>query len=168
MKISYKRLTFSLSARQLSLLKHRMRYVRAAGGIVCDSDGQMLIIKRNNRWDLPKGKVEANESLVQAAMREVEEETGIKVKDGIFFLKTYHLYQWGTLVKTANYPKGWHLKQTTWFLFTTDQSHPIGKPQTEEGITDIMWFPPHQWYRSLIHSYGTMKTIAKTWRQYTT
>ena len=48
-----------------------------AGGVVTDEEGRVLWIQRNDKWDLPKGKLEAGESLEEAAIREVEEETGI-------------------------------------------------------------------------------------------
>ena len=82
MKVSYKYHTFNIPLRWLRCLKRRMRWVRAAGGIVTDEAGRMLLIRRNGRWDLPKGKVEAGETLLQAALREVEEETGVRVERG--------------------------------------------------------------------------------------
>lgn len=78
MRLSYKYHTFNIPLWLLRLLKRHTHYVRAAGGIVTAPDGTMLLILRNGRWDLAKGKVEAGETLLQAALREVEEETGIK------------------------------------------------------------------------------------------
>ena len=77
MKLSYKYHTFNIPLRLLLLLKRHIVFVRAAGGIVSAPDGRMLLILRNGRWDLPKGKVEPGETLLQAALREVQEETGI-------------------------------------------------------------------------------------------
>ena len=71
MKVSYKYHTFDLPLRWLRCLKRRMRWVRAAGCVVHDDAGNMLLILRNGRWDLPKGKVESGETLLQAALREV-------------------------------------------------------------------------------------------------
>ena len=51
--------------------------IEAAGGIVQNDQKQMLFIYRLNKWDLPKGKVEKGENFEQAAIREVEEETGV-------------------------------------------------------------------------------------------
>ncbi len=168
MKLSYKHHTISLTPHQLECVKRHMRWVRAAGGVVSDQNGDMLLIERNNRWDLPKGKVEKGETLLKAALREVEEETGIKTECGPMLLKTYHIYKWGALVKTAGFPKGWHLKQTSWFCLKAVGNHPSGKPQDEEGITNVVWVSPEEWYRRLQHSYGTMKTIANKWHQSTT
>ena len=54
------------------------RFIEAAGGLVFNSDGEFLVIKRNHIWDLPKGKLEAEENFENAALREVEEEVGLK------------------------------------------------------------------------------------------
>jgi len=53
-------------------------YIDAAGGLVMRSDGKFLVMKRDGLWDLPKGKLETGESVESAALREVEEETGLK------------------------------------------------------------------------------------------
>lgn len=156
MKLSYKYCTFNVPLWLLRLLKRRMRWVRAAGCIIeDDKTGNYLLIRRNDRWDLPKGKVEAGETLLKAAARESNEETGLDIlapHNQVPF-KTYHIY---------NLYGGWHLKQTSWFKgycgVNTD-----GKPQQEEGITEVAWVAPDEWRKRLSCSYGTMKTIAKRW-----
>lgn len=156
MKLSYKYCTFNVPLCFLRLLKRRMRWVRAAGCIVeDDKTGQYLLIRRNNRWDLPKGKVEAGETLLKAAARESNEETGLDVfaAHNQVPLKTYHIY---------NLYGGWHLKQTSWFKGCCG-SETNGKPQQEEGITEVVWVSPEEWRKRLMHSYGTMKTIATEW-----
>ena len=154
MKLSYKFHTFNVPLWLLRLLKRRMRYVRAAGGIVTAPDGTMLLILRNGRWDLAKGKVEAGETLLQAALREVEEETGIApAASGTTPVKTYHLF---------NLYGGWHLKQTSWFPMTAEKQ--AVNPQQEEGSTDGCWVTPDEWQRRLSHSYGTLRTLANQWK----
>lgn len=153
MKLSYKYYTFHVPLCFLLWLKRRMRWVRAAGGIVEDADGRRLLILRNGRYDLPKGKVEDGETLQQAALREVQEETGVSpLTAGRLALKTYHVY---------NLYGGWHLKQTSWFKMTAEGSEPATNPQREEGITDCLWVDCEDWRRKLKHSYGTMRAIAK-------
>ncbi len=178
MKLSYKYYTFHVPLCFLLWLKRRMRWVRAAGGIVEDADGRRLLILRNGRYDLPKGKVEDGETLQQAALREVQEETGLSVlsvQRSVFSeatqsggsqlntkhltlntnhypLKTYHVY---------NLYGGWHLKQTSWFKMTAEGFEPATNPQREEGITDCLWVDCEDWRRKLKHSYGTMRAIAK-------
>lgn len=157
MRLSYKYHTWDVPLQLLRLLKRRMRWVRAAGCVVHDDAGNMLLILRNGRWDLPKGKVELGETLLQAALRESEEETGIKVQpstDRQAPVKTYHIF---------NLYGGWHLKQTSWFDGHAEGIKPEGKPQNEEGITAIEWVDSGTWHRRLEGSYGTLKTLSKAW-----
>lgn len=161
MKLSYKHRTADVPLGVLRCLKRSMRWVRAAGCIVSDEADNMLLISRNGRWDLPKGKVEPGETLHQAALRETAEETGVECLDesSSLIIKTYHIY---------NLYGGWHLKQTSWFSAKAAGVKPEGKPQGEEGIAEVVWVTPDEWHRRLMHSYGTMKTIARQWQQSTT
>lgn len=153
MKLSYKYFTFHVPLCFLRFLKRRMRWVRAAGGIVEADEGRRLLILRNGRYDLPKGKVEAGETLAQAALREVQEETGVSpLYGGRLVAKTYHIY---------NLYGGWHLKQTSWFKMSTEGFEPATHPQREEGITACRWTDYNDWCRKLRHSYGTMRTLSK-------
>ncbi len=159
MKLSYKYHTWEVPLCLLRCLKRRMRWVRAAGCVVHDEAGNMLLIQRNGRWDLPKGKVEPGETLLQAALREVEEETGITPLPATRYplpTKTYHIF---------NLYGGWHLKQTSWFAARTVGVMPEGTPQGEEGIAEVVWVKPDEWYRRLQGSYGTLKTLATKWMQ---
>ena len=110
--------------------KKKFPIVEAAGGLVKRTDNKLLFIFRNNKWDLPKGGVEKKELIIDAAKREVTEETG--VADIIVEKKiseTYHIFKKG---------KRFRLKKTYWFKMSTTY---IGKtkPQTEEGIEKIKW-----------------------------
>ncbi len=67
--------------------------IEAGGGVVLNDRGEFLVILRNGIWDLPKGKLEKGEDFATAAMREVEEETGLhglKMLDPLS--STYHTY----------------------------------------------------------------------------
>jgi 8-oxo-dGTP diphosphatase len=57
--------------------------IRAAGGLVVRG-GRVLVVHRprHDDWSLPKGKLEAGETWEQAALREVEEETGLACELG--------------------------------------------------------------------------------------
>ena len=164
MILSYKYHTFNLPLWLLRLLKRHTVYVRAAGGIITAHDGTMLLIQRNGRWDLAKGKVEPGETLLQDALREVQEETGINplnTKHLNYPIKTYHLFRAPRAWYSGPNPPAhrWHLKQTSWFPMTA-QKQPVN-PQQEEGITGGEWVAPNEWHRRLQSSYGTLRTLSK-------
>lgn len=110
--------------------KGQFEFVQAAGGLVFNAKGEALFIYRLEKWDLPKGKVEENESITDGALREVEEEcciTDLVLGDRI--CTTWHTYiQKGEPI----------LKATEWF-----QMKYLGTiaptPQLTEGITDARW-----------------------------
>lgn len=110
---------------------HMFRVVEAAGGIVSNKEGKILFIHRLGKWDLPKGKIEKDESLEQAALREVEEETALQeliLEE--FVNNTFHVY------KERNGDR--ILKTTYWFKMSyVGEKDPV--PQTEEGITEVSW-----------------------------
>lgn len=136
----------------VAYLMANYRFVKAAGGLVQAPDGSRLLIHREGCWDIPKGLVEAGESLKQAAVREVMEETGLQqVTPGRIITKTYHIY---------NKYGGWHLKQTTWFGMTTNhKSHTL--PQTEEGITQAVWLSPEVCKEHLSQSFASLRLMSQ-------
>jgi hypothetical protein len=104
--------------------------VEAAGGLVEHKNGKILFIYRNNKWDLPKGKIEKREVIIDAAIREVMEETG--VADLVVnkpLSTTYHIYRAS---------KQFKLKKTYWFLMKSGYSAPL-TPQIEENIQMAVW-----------------------------
>jgi len=110
--------------------KKKFPIVEAAGGLVERTDNKLLFIFRNNKWDLPKGGVEKKELIIEAAQREVTEETG--VSDLIVqkqLSETFHIFKKG---------KRFRLKKTYWFKMSTSY---MGEtvPQIEEGIKKIEW-----------------------------
>jgi len=103
----------------------------AAGGLVENSVGEWLFIYRFGKWDLPKGKLEKRETPEQAALREVEEETGLHNIALISQLPlTYHTYYH----KTRKI-----LKRTFWYKMQYPGNE-IPVPQLSEDITDAQWF----------------------------
>ena len=75
-------------------LKKKLPVVKAAGGLVYNHKQEILFIYRNSKWDLPKGGIEKGETKEEAAIREVEEETGVQnleIRD--FITKTYHVFK---------------------------------------------------------------------------
>ncbi|MCA1751883.1 MAG: NUDIX hydrolase [Flavobacteriales bacterium] len=108
--------------------------IEAAGGLVFNEEGEVLFIHRFGKWDLPKGKREANESVPDCALREVEEECGIShLNLGEPLPDTYHTYS----IEGVR-----HLKRTYWFDMHTVKQNLT--PQTEEGITAARWMSPSE------------------------
>ncbi len=104
--------------------------IQAAGGLVVNEKKQLLMIFRRGNWDLPKGKLDTGESLQECAVREVEEETGLKnVKLNSPLLVTYHTYHEGTR---------FILKESHWYTMKV-KGEQLLVPQTEEGILEIKW-----------------------------
>jgi len=111
--------------------KKFFRIIEAAGGIVKNSKDEILFIKRLGKWDLPKGKMEKGESREESAIREIEEETGLKEVELLNFINTtYHIYIERNGDKV--------LKYTHWFAMSFD-GEDTSKPQIEEGITEVAW-----------------------------
>ena len=54
--------------------------IKTSGGIVIKDD-KILFIRKNNRWDLPKGKLEKGVNSRDTAIVEIAEETGLQTKD---------------------------------------------------------------------------------------
>ncbi len=141
-----KNITFNCSKNEWKqFLQEEKNVISAAGGIVENESKEILFIFRRNKWDLPKGKIEPNESIEDAAIREVKEETGLQKLNIINPLPTtYHLY------KERN--QQWIIKQTHWFLMQSN-SQQILTPQAEEDITKIEWCNATQQTEKLKNSY---------------
>lgn len=110
--------------------------IPAAGGLVKDQQNRFLFIKRLGVWDLPKGKIETGESPEVAAVREVEEECGIRQLNVIRQLdSTFHIYRSPFLPKSKNLV----LKETKWFLMEYSGTE-LPVPEVEEDIEEVAWF----------------------------
>ncbi len=122
--------------------------IEAAGGIVCWEE-QVLWIKRNGKWDLPKGKIEQNESKKKAALREVSEECGIRATLKNKIGKTWHAYRLG---------EEFVLKCTHWYDMESAENQNL-IAQTEEGITEVAWFSLTESEKIARESYASIRLI---------
>ncbi|TPN84582.1 NUDIX hydrolase [Aquimarina algicola] len=135
------------------LLEHlytKLPVVIAGGGKVYNANKQILFIRRNGKWDLPKGKAEKKEDMETAAIREVEEETGVKGLEITKFLyRTYHVFK-----RNGEF----RLKVTYWFEMTTDYDGEL-IPQTNEGITKVKWKNKRKAKKALLDSYANIRQL---------
>lgn len=133
-------------------LRAKFKYVEAAGGVVTNLSGELLMIQLRGRWDLPKGHVESGESSRAAALREVEEETGIRaeVVDDEPLAYTYHTY---------NTYGEWELKQTTWWAMRSKGGEL--KAQSEEGIAQVEWCERSTLGERIKTTYPTIKSLVE-------
>lgn len=128
------------------------RVAQAAGGLVRDSAGRVLMIYRNGRWDLPKGHREGAESMEHCALREVEEECGVStLQIGELICMTRHIYC---------LDGEWVLKECYWYAMSCANCGKL-KPQTEEGIERVEWFDEAQVSEALKNTYKTIAEVFK-------
>jgi len=124
----------------------KYKTVQAAGGVVINNKNQVLFIFRNGFWDLPKGKVEDEEAISIAAIREVEEECGIKPTLISKLLVTYHTYD--TYGENC-------IKPTHWYLMQYDGAEEL-LPQEEEGITNVLWVNQEDIASKMLSTFGSI------------
>ncbi|MFM7663506.1 MAG: NUDIX hydrolase [Bacteroidota bacterium] len=128
--------------------------VTAAGGLVF-YENHLLMIYRNEKWDLPKGWMESGEFPMQTALREVREECGqieltIRANPPI---NTFHLYKMkGKFI----------LKETHWFEMSASSNHRL-YPQHNEGISKVEFVPFEKVSGKLDNSYPLIRWI---WESY--
>jgi 8-oxo-dGTP diphosphatase len=133
-----------------------MRREFSAGGVVV-KDGKLLMIKVKTLsgkfvWTFPKGHIEEGETKEIAAIREVEEETGIKakIKDFIGDFTYYFKDRDGTVVKKTVY----------WYLMEPEDS---SEPKISDEIVDVRWIDLKE--AEDIVSYDSDKKILSIIRQ---
>lgn len=113
--------------------------IQAAGGLLYRStydrkNPEILLIYRNDVWDLPKGKLETDESIAECAAREVQEEIGLDERPEIIaeLGMTYHTYT----LKNQEIEK-----ETFWFVMRLSDEPAEFTPEQAEGITRVEWVP---------------------------
>jgi 8-oxo-(d)GTP phosphatase len=131
-------------------IKKQFKVIKAAGGVVI-KDNKILLIFRLGMWDFPKGKLEGNETAESGALREVEEECGIKVEAIDRICSTWHSY-------TDKSNK--ILKKTSWYLMRCLDDSKLA-PQIEEQIEKIEWMTLHEANQALEGSYESIRYVLK-------
>ncbi|SMC31789.1 NUDIX hydrolase [Cellulophaga tyrosinoxydans] len=134
----------------LNKFTKKIPLVVAAGGVVTNREGKVLFIYRNNKWDLPKGKIDKGETLEECALREVAEETGVQgLKIENILKTTYHVFK-----RNGTYK----LKEVHWFAMKTSyKGELVG--QLDEGIEKVRWKGPVKIAKALENSYANIKIL---------
>jgi len=124
----------------------------AAGGVVVNENGDTLMIYRRGKWDLPKGKCEAEESISECAIREVMEETGLeRIELGKKLGETFHIYEQG---------QSKIIKRTVWFAMKADSRQQL-LPQKEENIMEVRWVSPDNIDVVAFKSYEAIREVLR-------
>lgn len=128
----------------------KFTFIQAAGGLVQNEKKEILIIFRRGKWDLPKGKLDNGEILEDCAVREVEEETGLKNVQLISPLSiTYHAYHEGAR---------FILKESHWYQMKVNGVQKL-VPQTAEDIHEIKWVTADNLKTYLKNSFPSVKDV---------
>ena len=126
--------------------------IEAAGGLVKNQEGKILMIYRHEKWDIPKGKLELDEPHDHAALREVEEECGVK---NLKLVRPLHISHHCYRQKEKDF-----LKRTYWYEMSTDFNGNLS-PQTEEHITKAEWKSMGECETALKNSYPAINDVFK-------
>ena len=128
----------------------KFKLVKAAGGFVQNETGDVLMMFRRGKWDLPKGKLERNESTEDGAVRETEEETGLtNIKLISPLITTYHTYHEGSK---------FIIKESTWFKMRVIGEQKL-VPQTAEQITKVEWVNKNDLSKYLDNTFPSVKDV---------
>lgn len=138
----------------IDYIKSKFKVIHAAGGVV-DKDGKILLIYRKGTWDLPKGKIDKGEKKRDCAVREVEEETGVKVSVQQKINTTWHTY-------VTN--KKYILKKTHWYVMhCVDDSNMAA--QTEEDIEEVKWMTLSELRAAMYGSYRSIRVVIQEYHK---
>ncbi len=134
-------------------VKKMFKIIKAGGGVVENGKKEILFIYRLKKWDLPKGKLDKGESIKECAIREVEEETKVKVNCKKKIISTWHTY-----LQNRKYI----LKKTTWFLMESVDDSEM-KPQKKEKIEKVEWMNNLVLDEILLNSYKSLNYVIKSY-----
>ena len=145
--------TDSTATEIIQWLKDNYKYICAAGGLVENNNGEYLFIHRLGCWDLPKGKVEKNEHIATAAVREVQEECSIEdPKIQFQICSTFHTYELKNQLV---------LKETVWYKMYYEGDE-IPQPQTEENIAIALWRDKSDIEDIMANTYPSIKEVIES------
>ena len=130
--------------------KSLYKRIKAAGGAVFNEKEELLMIYRMKTWDLPKGKIDPGETKKEAAIREVQEETGIGAVNIVKRLtKTLHTYRRKDGKRI--------LKYSYWYLMESKDQALV--PQAEEDIEEAVWIKKNDFLASKKKAYPSILDV---------
>ena len=137
----------------LEAFKRKLTPIQAAGGFIYAGDSSILFIFRKGKWDLPKGKLDEGEDLEACAIREIQEETGLRsLKLEAPLAVTYHTYR----------QQGEHvIKESHWYLVKGEKSEPLS-PQLDEDIDQCVWVRPQDVARLMDNTHASIADVVRT------
>ena len=138
----------------IDYIKGKFKIIKAAGGVVY-KEGKVLMIYRLGKWDLPKGKIEAGESIANGALREVEEECNVKVALRDKVCTTWHTYTKGQQSI---------LKKTVWYHMDCLDDTKM-KPQVDEGIDEVKWMNRKEIDVAMYNAFRSITHVIKKFKK---
>ena len=124
--------------------------IRAGVGFVLNHSNEVLMMFRRGKWDLPKGKMDKNETFEECAIRETEEETGLKNIELVLpLITTYHTYHEGSR---------YVLKETEWFTMKISGEQKL-IPQATEQITKLEWVGKNDLKKYMQNSFPSVNDV---------
>ena len=122
---------------------------QVAGGVIVGEDNRIIIVSQKNSWSLPKGHIEAGETIFDAATREIKEETGITTDD-LIFIRSLGSYTRNKISEDGKNEEPDTLRELHMFLFSTtydkpltpvDSDNPEARWVTGEEATTLLTHP---------------------------
>ncbi len=138
----------------IKYIKTKFKVIEAAGGVV-DKENKTLLIFRKGYWDIPKGKIDKGEKKRVCAVREVEEETGVKAEIIEKICTTWHTY-------VTN--KKYVLKKTHWYSMKCLDDTNMA-PQAEESIKEVKWMTLSDMRAALYDSYRSVRVVIQDYHR---
>jgi len=120
----------------------RPREVVSAGAVVLGPGGTVLLVHRPryDDWSFPKGKLDRGEHATTAAVREVEEETGLRIRLGV-------------PLSSQRYPIKVGTKLVHYWIGRAVGDGDVGDYEPNSEIDEVAWFPIDKARRRLSYQF---------------